>query len=775
MREKLLFNSDWDFHEGDIITAEPLKKGPIYMQAKAESAKWGPACKDYNNARDLYAPGGINTELWNVISLPHDYIISKQPSQMGNETLGFFQYDNAWYRKTFVLDQNDADKRLTLYFEGITNYSTVWVNGILLARNFGGYTPFEVDFTDVARFDRPNVVAVYVDTSKHEGWWYEGAGIYRNVWFCKTSKISIDLWGVYVAPKRQNDSDWNTPIETTLRNDTVNPVRTRVITDVLSPDGICVASRESFVDIDAKSKTVLTQEIPVKNPKLWDLDMPDMYSICTTVLMNDTVIDIYETEFGFRTIEFTVDKGFFLNGKHVKINGVCCHEDYGLTGKAIPERVKHHRLALLKEMGANAYRTAHYPHSEYTMKQLDRMGFLVMAETRCFGSSPECIGQLETMIKRDRNHPGIIMWSIGNEEPLSITPMGRNIAQTMTAAAKRLDGTRPVTIAVDGKPLDSTVFDAVDVIGINYNLENIDRIHEKFPDKPIFFSEYGATGTTRGWYFPDSKERGYITAYDHDINHWYLSREKNCRSIDEREWLCGGFQWTGIEHRGETEWPRLCSQSGAIDLFLQKKDAFYQNQSYWTDKPMVHILPHWNFEGHENEMIRVCVYTNCQSVELFLNGKSLGKQEIEKYAYGFWQVPYQSGELKAVGYQSGKEATSQSVCSTKRAVALRLKMEMKDLTSDPNDVALITCYCVDEDGCFVPDADPLVQFFCNEYGTVVGTGSDVSDHARVTSPDRRMRAGLCSLLVRSNGEKGLLRVYAESRDLKTAMLEIPIN
>lgn len=775
MREKILFDKDWRFHEGDIKYNLPRKKGAIYSQAKTVHMRWGPAAYGYDDRSDVYHCDNACTEYWENVDLPHDYIITQEPKQEYNDSLGYFDYHNAWYRKHFWLDEQDRDKRITLYFEGITGHATVYLNGCVLKRNFCGYTSFEADITDIAYFDRENILAVYVDVSEHEGWWYEGAGIYRHVWLIKTALTAVDLWGVYVTPKKDGDR-WTVGIETTVLNESTEDSQITVTSSVVDETGQEeAASAASPLTILAKDKAVLKQEVAVDSPALWDIDTPNLYQVHTVVSHNGVEIDRVVTRFGFRTIEFDPDKGFFLNGRHVKIKGVCCHQDYGLTGKAVPDNVHRYRTALMKEMGANAYRTAHYPHAEAVMDALDELGILVMDETRWFSSSDEAKEQLAMLVKRDRNRPSVILWSVANEEPLHESEQGCRITETLKAVVKKYDATRPITAAISNNPLDALATKHLEVIGVNYNLKDYDAIHEKYPNLPFVSTENCATGSTRSWYSDSNPLRGYINAYDHDTDTWFRGREMTWKFIMDRDWVAGGFQWAGIEHRGETVWPRLCSQSGAIDLFLQKKDAFYQNQSFWSDKPMIHLLPHWNHTGMEGELIEVWAYTNCQEAELFLNGKSLGCQKVERYSHAVWNVPYEPGVMIAVGRNDGGEAAKDMVETAGSAKNLHLRMENEVTEANGRDLALFTCYCTDDEGRFVPDAMPFISFDTNSLGVVVGTGSDVSDHVPVPSPDRRMRAGLCSVAVRVGTEPGELKLRAAADGMKCAVISVPLK
>jgi len=770
MREKLLFDFGWMFHAGDIEIPMPVTKMPMYYHAKTERAQWGPAAYDYKENSP------VCTEHWEMVDLPHDYIINQIPNPKNNNTLGYFKYHNAWYRNRFKLDDSDRNKRITILFEGVATHATVYVNGCLMARNFCGYTSFEVDITDVVRFNEDNVVAVYVEASDHEGWWYEGAGIYRHVWLIKTELVSVDLWGVWVNPQKIDDEKWKVPVETTLRNDSLDLVQVEVTSRILDSKGNIIAETiTNQAEIPCKDKVKVDQIMEVKNPKLWDIDDPNLYAIRTIITKNNEEIDCVDTRFGFRTIYFDAEKGFFLNGRHVKIKGVCCHQDYGLTGKAMPDRVHRYRLKKLKEMGANGYRAAHYPPAEATMDALDELGFLVMDETRWFESTKTGLEQLEMMLKRDRNRPSVILWSVGNEEPLHLTEQGKRIMQSMIAFIKKYDTSRPVTTAICHDPLNAAVTRISEVIGINYNLGQYDAIHEKYPNIPIIAAECCAVGTTRGWYLDDNEKLGYLSAYDHPVAHFSATREQTWRHVMEREWVAGEYQWAGIEHRGETVWPRLCSQSGALDLFLQPKDAYYQNMAHWTDDPMVHILPHWNHPGREGEIIPVWVYTNCEEVELFQDGKSLGVQKLtDRYAHAEWQVEYRPGVLIAEGRIGGKTVATKTVETTGPAVALRLRLEDGDVKANNEDMAIITCWCEDEKGRPVPDASPYIRFSTNRYGKIVGTGSDVCDHTPVNSLERRMRAGLCSVAVKVGSEAGILRVYAHAEGLRPARLDIEL-
>ncbi len=776
MREKIRLNDGWLFHKGDINTPRPTDKGPVYMQSKTERKLCGPAARHYFDSPDTYRTDiEIRSCGWRSVTLPHDYIIDQTPSKDENNTTGYFHYCNAWYRKHFKLNPEDKNRRLTLLFEGVATHAVIYLNGCLLKRNFCAYTTFEVDITDYACFDRENVLAVYVSTDEFEGWWYQGGGIYRNVWLIKTDLVAIDLWGVYAVPRKLSETAWAVDFETTVLNGTGHDVKASVLSEICDGTGKTVASAAGEGLIPAFGKAVVRYTAKVSSPRIWDIDDPYLYTVRTALSSeNGAQSDEEETRIGFRTFHCDPDKGFFLNGRHVVIKGVCAHQDFGLTGLAVPENIIRYKVQLLKEMGANGFRTTHYPHPEAAMDAFDEQGFLVMDETRWFDSSDEGKRQLEMLIRRDRNRPSVVFWSTGNEEPGHITETGRRINRTMISVIRKLDRTRPITCAISVQPDQATILSDLDLIGINYNLDLFDKIHAEHPHKAIFSSECCAASTTRGWYFPDSPERGYLSAYDQDSSTWFRGREATWKFLSSRKYVMGGFQWDAFEHRGETHWPRLCSQSGAIDLYLQKKDAFYQNQSHWTDQPMIHILPHWNQRGLEGRKIHVWAYTNCCEAELFLNGESLGRQTIDQYGHGEWTVTYRPGTLKCVGYRKGARAATDTVETTGEPQSLRLT-PMNKAEANGRDIALFTCECLDMKGRAVPDAEAYVRFSCNKNGRVIATGSDVCDPVPPSCPERRMRAGKITVAVRAGNEKGPLTLYAESDRLGKAAVTINLS
>ena len=651
-------NNDWNFHKGDIKIPRPVEKGPVYSQSKNERKLIGPAAYYYFDKPDaFYEDREMRSEGWKSVNLPHDYIINQDNDSSQNNAHGYFKYENVWYRKTIdIQNKGYEDKRLLLQFDGIAGQSVVYVNGRLVKRNYSAYNSFEVDITENVYFDKNNVIAVYVNTDEFEGWWYQGGGIYRDVRLVVTEKTAIDRYGVYAPYEKINETDWKINFETTLVNTDYEDKTAEVISYVIGKNGDVTASARAEAVLERCGKTTVKYSAIVNNPLLWSVNAPNLYQIKTELLLNGEVVDTDLTRIGFRTIELSAEKGFLINGEKTIIKGVNCHQDFGITGLAVPKNIYVYRIKLLKEMGCNGYRTSHYQHPADEMDLFDENGFIVMDETRWFETSEYALEMLDVLVKRDRNRPSVMFWSTGNEERTHITDMGKRIHRVLAERIRKLDKTRFITTCEDAKPLESTVFPYCDVIAVNYNLQCYDKLHEMYPDKLILSTESCATGTTRDWHFPDSPENGRIADIDKKTNSWYQGRENTWRFLAERSsYVIGTFQWAGIEHRGEAMWPRVCSVSGALDLFLQRKGAFYQNMSHWTDKPMVHIVPHWNFHGLEGEEILTAVYTNCEETALFLNGESLGKQDTSNFKRGQWYVKYTKGCLSAKGYIDGKE------------------------------------------------------------------------------------------------------------------------
>ncbi len=807
MRETLNFDRGWLYHAETPRDLEmPETYGFAYVASKTQSMKYGPAAYKHNDNPNSWSfTDEMFPEKWEQVTLPHDYMIGQTPDPEANPARGFVHYHNAWYRRHFRLTSADRGRRITLLFDGVTGSSTFWLNGCLIGHNYCAYTPVELDLSDYVFYDKENVIAVHIDASLIENWNYQGGGIHRHVYLIKTDRVCVDLYGDFVYPRLENGR-WRVPVRTTVRNDAYTPAEVKLVHTLTAPDGGKAAEFSVLGTVPARTLSDLDAETTVSDPRLWDVDSPEQYTLTTAVYRKSPAVeeaaeiasadgnsvfrtevrtipvdedgwyecDRYLTRFGFRDVRMDPDKGLFLNGRNVKIKGVCAHQDFGLTGKAVPDNICRYQVKLAREMGANGWRCAHYPHNPATMDALDEMGFLVMAEVRHFASTPEAQRETALSVKRDRNRPGVIFWSSGNEEcEYHNIEQGIYIQRAMREEIRKYDPYRPVASAA-GAPEKVLVFEACDVIMANYRFKWVDKLHELHPALPFVSSENVAVGTSYGAYFGRREQDGRESAYDHDRDpeERYFGREGTWKDIAARPWMMGGYQWQGFEYRGEAAWPRLCSCSGAVDLFLRPKDSFYQNRSHWTDEPMVYLFPHWNHRGLEGEIIDVWAYTNCESAELFLNGESLGVREVERFGHAEWKVPYAPGRLEVIACRDGKRAASDVRETTGRAAALKLVLENGPVYAGRRDAALVGCYAVDAEGRMVPDASPLVHIDCDPAARVLGTGSDNTDHVPVACRDRRMYMGRVAAAVEVGPQAGEFRVFARADGLDAAVLHI---
>ena len=540
---------------------------------------------------------------------------------------------------------------------------------------------------------------------------------------------------------------------------------------MIGRDGNTAATASTDFSVSAREKGAAKYNAVVKSPLLWDTEHPNLYDVKTVISENGVEIDEYHTTIGFRTVEISARDGLLLNGKKTFIKGVCGHQDFGLTGLAVTKNIADYKISLLKEMGANGYRTSHYMQTKYYLDACDEQGLLVMDETRFFQTSQEALGCLEALIKRDRNRPSVIFWSTGNEEPVHADENGAKTQRAMAAFIKKLDSTRYILTAESHSPEKSAVYPYCDAAGINYNLESYEEVHRNFPDLPIVSSECCATGTSRDWHFEELAS-GRLPDRDRFSNSWYRSREETWKFLTGKPYVIGGYQWIGIDHRGEAAWPALSSKSGALDMFLNKKGAFYQNLSYWSETPMIHIVPHWNFSGLEGEKIPVTVYTNCQKIELYRNGKLIAAQELGRYDIGRFEVGYEKGELRAAGFIDGKKVCEDKRITTKKASALKLT-KLNGFAFNGSDIALFCCECTDEDGNTVPDAEEYVRFAVNSPAKIIGTGSDNCDPVRTDFAGRKMYMGKITVAVLPQKDQESLRLTAFSEHCAIGRITVP--
>ncbi len=753
----------------------------------------------FSKTGNLFAPCRLQFSVadWEAVDLPHDWAVAlpfvndPELTSYGFKPLGrdYPATSIGWYRRVFDVPAAARGRRLALEFDGVFRDSIAALNGNYLGRNFSGYAPFRYDITDCARYGHPNVLVLRVNATEHEGWFYEGAGIYRHVWLVETEPLHIAPQGVYItAEPDAAHGHAAVAVATELDNDQDSAVRCRVVSTILDAHGREVLRlRSPQLTLGPWSRRGFRQTARLDHPELWSPDHPYLYHLVTRVETDAGEADREETEFGVRSIRFTAERGFFLNGERTEIQGVCNHQDHAGVGIAVPDRIQYYRVSRLKEMGVNAYRTSHNPPTPAVLDACDRLGMMVMDETRMFSSEPEGLSQLARLIRRDRNRPCVVLWSIGNEEPEQGTPRGARIAASMKRLARRLDPSRPVTEAMNygwGYGLS----EVVDVQGFNYGLgPRIDAYHRKFPEKPCFGSETASTFSTRGIY-TYQPTRGWLSAYDVNNPRWGATAEEWWQVYANRPYLAGGFVWTGFDYRGEPTpyaWPCISSQFGVIDTCGFPKDNFYYYRAWWTDQPVLHILPHWNWlqwPGQEGRPIDVWCHTNMERVELFLNGTSQGARRVPRNGHAQWSVKFEPGTLEARGYRGGKLVLTARRETTGHPAAVHAAADLTALAADGQDAAVVAVSIVDAKGRVVPTAFDEVEFSLTGAGRIIGVGNgDPSSHeadkpepkAQGLAARRRAFNGWCCAIVQSlRHQPGSMTLTAAAKGLASATATI---
>jgi beta-galactosidase len=722
-REHLSMDNDWRFALGHAY--DPSKDFYNGTGGFSYLAKTG------------YGDGAASAEFddraWRKIDLPHDWAVEQPFSPKGTTSHGskaigrnFPEASVGWYRKNFVVPASDLGKRISIAFDGVFRNSIVWVNGHYLGTEPSGYNSFEYNISEYLNYGGNNVIAVRADVTMEEGWFYEGAGIYRHVWLNKTDQLHIASDGTFVTTGVKNSIADVTATSAIINDDKKS--RSFVVTQtVIDDNGKALAAKTTTVHaLKPFSSQDIKTILPVNNPRLWSLEAPNLYKLVTTVEENGTVTDSYTTTFGIRTIRFDANEGFFLNGKHVKIKGTNNHQDHAGVGTAIPDALQEFRIRSLKEMGCNAYRCSHNPPTPELLDACDRLGMLVIDENRLMGVASTQLNDLKRMIRRDRNHPSIISWSIGNEEwGIEGNITGARIAATMQAFAKSVDSTRYITAAISGG-IGSGISTVIDVLGYNYiATKNTDEQHKKYPQQFSWGTEEGSTVASRGVY-EDDMGKQQLVAYDRKQNEFFYSLEQGWKHYAARPYLAGMFIWTGFDYRGEPTpfgWPSVGSYFGMLDACGFPKDDYYYLKSWWTDQTVVHLLPHWNWHGKEGREIRVCAYSNCDEVELFLNKKSLGKKTMDPNGHLEWQVKYEPGTLEAIGYKKGVKAGSDIVKTTLAPVNIKLQANRETIKADSKDIALITVQTTDKNNLRVPTASNELSFSIEGPGKIIGVGN----------------------------------------------------
>ena len=766
-REEFSFDPGWRFNLGDIPFPEVKGHGTTYSYCKAGNAI-GAAAIAYDDTT------------WRPVNLPHDWAVEGPFDKEANLSQGYRPRGIGWYRKRFSLPASDRGRHLELRFDGISTQATVWVNGTVAHRNFCGYTGFTIDLTPVARFGGEiNTIAIRVDAVEQEGWWYEGAGIYRRTYLTKSDPVHIVTDGVYAQPVKDKDGTWTIPVEATLGNDRPDEVNASVESVLLDPSGAEIARAVAPVTVPALGESVARPLLTVQTPILWSLEKPTLYRVRTTVSINHQKNDSVTTTCGFRTLRFDPDQGFFLNDRPVKIKGTCNHQDHAGVGTVIPPSLWAYRVRRLKELGSNAYRCSHNPPARELLDECDRQGLLVMDEHRDFNISPEYQHQLEWLVRRDRNHPSVILWSVFNEESMQGTETGYEMVRRMSAVVKRLDKTRPVTAAMSGghsNPINVSM--AVDVVGFNYCQGGYDGFHAKHPQQPMTSSEDTSAFMTRGEWSND-KAKNIIGSQDDQRASWGATHRNGWKAIATRPFVAGGFVWTGFDYRGEptpASWPSCGSFFGIMDLCGFPKTAYYIHQAQWIEnQPVLKIQPHWNWSGKEGQEIPVMVMTNGDTVQLSLNGKDLGTQKVDRFEMNTWKVAYAPGKLEAVALKDGKEIARDQVETTGAPVALRLIPDRKTLQGDGQDCIPVTLEVVDAQGRVVPTASPMVHVTVDGSATNLGMGNgDNNCHEAEKSDQHSLFNGLGQFILQTKaGASGSVKLRASADGLTTG--EVVVN
>lgn len=763
---------------------------------------------------------------WSVLDLPHDWSIEgpfDEQAPAGGAG-AYLPTGIGWYRKQFTLPRATAGKRIALQFDGVYQRSEVWINGVSLGMRPYGFITFSYDLTP--HLNPPgklNQVAVRVDNSLQPNCrWYSGSGIYRHTWLIVTEPVHLAMWGIVVRTPAISAESADVEVSARLLNEGERDAGCDLLIEIIGPDGAVVQQATAPQSIPHAGETTFVQTLKVAKPALWSSASPHLYTARCTLQTQGRQLDRDTTTFGIREIQFDVDKGFLLNGEHVKLNGVCIHGDGGAVGTAVPERVWERRLQLLQEMGCNAIRLSHNPPAPELLDLLDRMGFLVMDEafdewkqpkgqTKLYGYHKYfdewSARDLSAMLERDRNHPSIVIWSAGNEVPDQTDPHGPETLQALKDIIRQKDPTRLVTVACDQiasepKAASPEFLEKLDVVGYNYvdrwrdrreKYYSIDR-HD-YPNRRFIGTESTALYGARGVYAVDQSNSLFFER----ASNTQIEVEQQQKFIRTYDYVSGDFIWVGIDYLGESRWPSKLAATGALDTCGFRKDNFYFYQSVWTDAPVLHIYPHWNWAGNEGQVIPVTCYTNCDTVELFLNGKSFGTKgyafprpgmvgrygnypprarELQTTAdlHLTWDVPYQPGKLTAVGKKNGQVIRTVDVQTTGAPAKLALTSDRQSILTSPSDVAHITVQILDQAGRAVPTANDDIAFSIQGEGRILGVDNGQPDsHEGYKANQRRAFNGMALVILQSTGRPGSITLSASSPSLAPAQLKIDVT
>jgi len=799
------FNSDWKFTRGE--------------QADAESP-------------------GFDDEAWEAVTLPHDWAIAGPFESKYNARNGGLPFHGTgWYRKSFTLPADAKGKSISVAFDGAMYNAHVYINGQLLGNRPFGYVGFQFDMSEHLKFgdDHPNVIAVKLAPEDHSTRWYPGAGIYRNTWLEINDPVHVGRWGTYVTTPEITDSAATVAIRTTIDNAGGAESKPVIKTSIVDADGNVVTETSDSLAVAGNSSADLNQSLTINNPIRWDIDSPYLYSILTTVEKDNAVVDNYTTPLGIRTVEYSADKGFLLNGRHVPIQGVCLHHDNGPMGAVANRRAIERKCEIMRSMGVNSIRTSHNPPSPELVAESDEQGIVLQVEAfDVWKIHKQMVNRsynvffdewherdVRDMIRQHRNNPSVIMWSIGNEIMEQGNKNGGAVAKMLADIARDEDPSRLVAAGFNNPigAIKNGLAKEVDIVGLNYKPLMYESVHKEHPEWLILASETSSVTSTRGVYhFPMEKykthDSRHVTSYDLIGPPWAYPPDIEFEYLRRNPHVMGEYMWTGFDYLGEptpyggkdhsgdgywnADWPARSSSFGAVDLSGFPKDRYYLYQSQWTKEPMVHVLPHWNWASKVGDKIPVYAYTNAEEVELFVNGQSMGKKvmgvdkadihvdfnrwdtqgEVDKiWKSSFrlrWDVEYQPGSVKGVAYTDGQVVAEKEIKTAGAPANIRLVPDRTEISADGQDLSYISVLIEDKDGNLCPNAENLVRFFVEGAGEIAAVGNGNSATVELFQADyRRAFYGKAMLIVRSkSGEKGSIAVRAVSDRLAEATAEI---
>ncbi|WP_210463665.1 beta-galactosidase GalB [Rufibacter roseolus] len=756
----------------------------------------------------------FNDSQWRKLSVPHDWSVEgkfdeKNPAGVGG---GALPGGIGWYRKTFTVDAKDKDRLVYLAFDGVYTNSEVWVNGQYLGKRPYGYISFRYDITPHLKYGpEQNVVAVKVDNAQQpNSRWYSGSGIYRNVWLVKTNPVHVDQWGTFVTTPQVSEQSARVNITTSIRNAKQQGGNITLRTLVVDAQGKEVARTASEKVALQSEVTEVKQDLTVTDPKLWSVESPYLYKVVTLVEQNGKVVDNYETPLGIRTFKFDAKTGFTLNGKPMKINGVCNHHDLGALGAAINVRALERQLEIMKGLGVNGIRTSHNPPAPELLDLCDKMGFIVMDESFDMWKKEKSKydyslawdqwhkRDLEDFIKRDRNHPSVFIWSIGNEIPEQWAPEGTTITKELVSIVKNLDTTRPVTVGINEPTPNNTIYKsgALDLFGFNYHHQDFEKFPQTFPGQKFIATETVSALMTRGHYdMPSDSLRRWpirwdlpfttgnkdltVSAYDNVSTPWGSTHEETWKVMKKHAYLSGQYIWTGFDYLGEPTpygWPARSSYFGIVDLAGFPKDVYYMYKSEWTKGPVLHVFPHWNWEPGKTVDV-MAYYNNADEVELFLNGKSVGvKKKQGDDLHVMWRLPFQPGTLRAVSRAGGKEVLSKEIKTAGAPAKIVLEADRTQISADGKDLSFVTVKIMDKDGNLVPRADNLVHFSIDGKATIAGVDNGLQTSMESFKANHRKAFnGLCLAILQAQEEVGTVKLTATSEGLAPATVTIQLK